>query len=55
VAGIHTGSLAYTREMEALGYRFFAYLSELRFMASAGAEALAGLRSAKAHAQEKSY
>jgi len=55
VPGIHTGSLAYTREMEALGYRFFAYLSELRFMASAGAEALAGLRSAKAQAQEKSY
>jgi len=55
VAGIHTGSLAYTREMEALGFRFFAYLSELRFMATAGAEALASLRSTHAQVQEKSY
>ena len=45
-AGIHTGSLDYTREMEALGYRFFAYLSELRFMAGAGSQALAALRQA---------
>lgn len=44
VAGIHTGSVAYTREMETLGYRFFAYLSEFRFMATAGNEALAALR-----------
>jgi 4-hydroxy-2-oxoheptanedioate aldolase len=55
VAGIHTGSVAYTREMQALGYRFFAYLSELRFMALAGAEALASLRGLAAAAQEKSY
>jgi 4-hydroxy-2-oxoheptanedioate aldolase len=55
VAGIHTGSLAYTREMEALGYRFFAYLSELRFMATAGAQALAELRGARAQVAEKSY
>ncbi len=55
VAGIHTGSLAYTREMQALGYRFFAYLSELRFMATAGAEALAALRKAHVPAGEKSY
>jgi 4-hydroxy-2-oxoheptanedioate aldolase len=43
-AGIHTGSIAYTREMEKLGYRFFAYLSELRFMAGAGNQALSALR-----------
>jgi 4-hydroxy-2-oxoheptanedioate aldolase len=55
VAGIHTGSIAYTREMEALGYRFFAYLSELRFMANAGAEALAHLRNTETAAREKSY
>jgi 4-hydroxy-2-oxoheptanedioate aldolase len=55
MAGIHTGSLAYTREMEALGYRFFAYLSELRFMATAGAAALAALRNADGQAAEKSY
>jgi 4-hydroxy-2-oxoheptanedioate aldolase len=55
VAGIHTGSVAYTREMQGLGYRFFAYLSELRFMALAGADALASLRGLAAAAQEKSY
>ncbi|MCB8882072.1 2,4-dihydroxyhept-2-ene-1,7-dioic acid aldolase [Acidisoma cellulosilytica] len=43
-AGIHTGSIAYTRDMEALGYSFFAYLSELRFMAGAGNDALSELR-----------
>jgi 4-hydroxy-2-oxoheptanedioate aldolase len=43
-AGIHTGTIEYTREMEGLGYSFFAYLSELRFMAGAGNQALAALR-----------
>lgn len=58
VAGIHTGSVEYTREMEALGYRFFAYLSEFRFMALAGGKALAELKSsatATAADQVKSY
>jgi 4-hydroxy-2-oxoheptanedioate aldolase len=43
-AGIHTGTIEYTREMEGLGYRFFSYLSELRFMAGAGSQALSELR-----------
>jgi 4-hydroxy-2-oxoheptanedioate aldolase len=57
-AGIHTGSVAYMREMQEVGYRFFAYLSELRFMTLAGAEALAALRSTTfvgAAAQASSY
>lgn len=44
VAGIHTGTAEYTQEMQRLGYRFFAYLSEFRFMALAGNAALAALR-----------
>jgi len=36
VPGIHTGSVEYTREMEALGYQFFAFPSEFRFVAMAG-------------------
>ncbi len=44
VAGIHTGSVGYTQEMIAAGYKFFAYLSEFRFMALAGADALRSLR-----------
>lgn len=43
-AGIHTGSVEYTREMQKAGYTFFAYLSELRFMALNSAQALAALR-----------
>jgi 4-hydroxy-2-oxoheptanedioate aldolase len=43
-AGIHTGSVAYTREMIELGFSFFAYLSELRFMALNSAAALTALR-----------
>ena len=55
IAGIHTGSVAYTREMEQLGYRFFAYLSELRFMALMGNQALTALReSAPAAATQSS-
>lgn len=48
VAGIHTGSVEYTREMEALGYRFFAFLSEFRFMALNGAKYLSELKATKA-------
>lgn len=57
VAGIHTGTVAYTQEMEKLGYRFFAYLSELRFMALKGNEALSELRAAApaAATQSSSY
>ncbi len=44
VAGIHTGSVEYTRKMEALGYQFFAFLSEFRFMALAGSKFLSELR-----------
>ncbi|MBN9552796.1 MAG: 2,4-dihydroxyhept-2-ene-1,7-dioic acid aldolase [Alphaproteobacteria bacterium] len=56
VAGIHTGSVEYTREMEALGYQFFAFLSEFRFMAIAGNKFLSELRSATAvSADQKSY
>jgi 4-hydroxy-2-oxoheptanedioate aldolase len=49
-AGIHTGSVAYTQEMIGLGYQFFAYLSELRFMALYSTDALAALRSGTAQA-----
>jgi 4-hydroxy-2-oxoheptanedioate aldolase len=47
-AGIHTGSVAYTQEMIELGYRFFAYLSELRFMALYSTDALKALRAGTA-------
>ena len=57
VPGIHTGSVEYTREMEALGYQFFAFLSEFRFMAMAGSKFLSELRAtpAKGVDQAKSY
>jgi 4-hydroxy-2-oxoheptanedioate aldolase len=58
VPGIHTGSVEYTREMEALGYQFFAFLSEFRFMAMAGNAYLKDLKQTAEAApatQSKSY
>ncbi|SNB77145.1 4-hydroxy-2-oxoheptanedioate aldolase [Arboricoccus pini] len=56
VAGIHTGTVEYTREMEALGYQFFAFLSEFRFMSMAGNKFLSELRAeAPKTADPKSY
>ena len=58
VPGIHTGSVEYTREMEGLGYKFFAFLSEFRFMAMAGNAYLKDLKNANETApatQAKSY
>ncbi|MBB2206389.1 HpcH/HpaI aldolase family protein [Gluconacetobacter takamatsuzukensis] len=58
IAGLHTGAVAYTRSMEEAGYDYFAFLSELRFMALNSATMLSALRANAAptqHASTNSY
>jgi 4-hydroxy-2-oxoheptanedioate aldolase len=45
IPGIHCGSVAYGRDMRALGYRFMAYLSDFRMLQQTVARGLPAFRS----------
>ncbi|ATN37046.1 2,4-dihydroxyhept-2-ene-1,7-dioic acid aldolase (plasmid) [Rhizobium sp. ACO-34A] len=45
IPGIHCGSVAYGRDMRAMGYRFMAYLSDFRMLQMAVSRSLGAFRS----------
>lgn len=47
IPGIHTGSVAYAQEMRELGFRFMAYLSDLRMLEEYATPALKAFRTGK--------